>query len=86
MRSVYKILVGEPQKKRPIKKNWRMWKKILKSILGKQILWVWIGLIWFSVRLAVGCCEHGNEPSDSIEGGELLGQLSVLSVPPEGVC
>lgn len=35
MRSVYKILVEEPQKKRPIKKNWRMWKKILKTILGK---------------------------------------------------
>jgi hypothetical protein len=23
-----------------------------------------------------GCCEHGNEPSGSIKGGELLDQLS----------
>jgi hypothetical protein len=25
-----------------------------------------------------GCCEHGNEPSDSITGGEFLDLLSVL--------
>jgi hypothetical protein len=24
-----------------------------------------------------GCCEHGNEPSGSIKGGEFLDQLNV---------
>jgi hypothetical protein len=26
--------------------------------------------------LVVSCCEHGNEPSDSIKGGEFLDYLS----------
>jgi hypothetical protein len=32
-----------------------------------------------------GSCEHGSEPSGSIKGGELLDQLSVLSVPQKGL-
>jgi hypothetical protein len=27
-------------------------------------------------RLVAGCCEHGNEPSGSIKGGEFIDELS----------
>jgi hypothetical protein len=33
-----------------------------------------------------GCCEHGNEPSGCIKGGEFLDQLSVLFGSQEGIC
>jgi hypothetical protein len=33
-----------------------------------------------------GCCEHGNRPSDSIKGGELLDQPSVVLAPQDGPC
>jgi hypothetical protein len=32
------------------------------------------------------CCEHGNEPSDSIKGRKFLDYLSVLSASQEGLC
>jgi hypothetical protein len=28
----------------------------------------------------IGSCEHGNEPSDSIKGGEFLNQLSICQL------
>jgi hypothetical protein len=34
----------------------------------------------------VDSCEHGNEPSDYINGGESLDQLNVLSASQEGLC
>jgi hypothetical protein len=34
----------------------------------------------------VGYCEHGNEPSGFIKGGEFLGQLSVLLAAQVGLC
>jgi hypothetical protein len=34
----------------------------------------------------VGSCEHGNEPSGSINGEEVFDQLSVLLVSQEGLC
>jgi hypothetical protein len=33
------------------------------------LMWLWIGLVASS-------CEQGNEPSNSIKGGEILDQLS----------
>ena len=32
----------------------------------------WTGLIWLTVETQGSCCEHGNEPSVNIKGGELL--------------
>jgi hypothetical protein len=31
------------------------------------------GFIWLGIHSNGGCCEHGNEPSVSIKGGECLG-------------
>jgi len=36
------------------------------NIFGK----VWTGLAWLRIGAVAGCCENGNEPSDSIRGGE----------------
>jgi hypothetical protein len=33
---------------------------------------LWIGFIWLRIRTMAGSCEHANEPSGSIEGGEFL--------------
>jgi hypothetical protein len=32
---------------------------------------VWTGCIWLRMRLVAGCCEHGNELSGFIKGGEV---------------
>jgi hypothetical protein len=45
---------------------------ILKLILGKQGWGVWIEFIWLRIGPVADYCEHGNEPSGSIKGGELL--------------
>jgi hypothetical protein len=37
---------------------------------------VGIGLVLLRIRTGGGFCEHGNEPSGSIKGGEFLDYLS----------
>jgi len=38
---------------------------------------VWIGFIWLSgLEPMVGFCEHGNEPSGSVQCAEFIGYLS----------
>jgi hypothetical protein len=45
-----------------------MWEDNIRMDL-REIGWnVWTGFIWFRV----GSCEHGNEPSGSIKGGEFV--------------
>jgi hypothetical protein len=39
------------------------------------------GFIWLSKEFSGGLCEHSNEPSGFIKGGEFLDQLSVLASP-----
>jgi len=40
----------------------------------KETGWeVWTGYIWISIGTSGGSCEHGNELSGSIKGGEFLG-------------
>jgi uncharacterized membrane protein len=49
------------------------WVIILIWIFQKFEWTAWIGLIWLQDGGQVaGCCEHGNEHSDSIKYGELL--------------
>jgi hypothetical protein len=33
---------------------------------------VWTGCIWLRIGSSGGLCEHGDEPSGSIKGGEFL--------------
>jgi len=37
---------------------------------------VWTGCIWLRIGLVAGPCEHGNEPSGSMKGGEFINWLS----------
>jgi hypothetical protein len=45
---------------------------ILKWMLERQDGMVWIGLIWLRIGPVEGSCEHGIEPSGSIECWEVL--------------
>jgi hypothetical protein len=49
----YKILVGKPEGKRPLRNLGITGKIILKWILGKLGLRMWIVFIWF--RTGTGC-------------------------------
>jgi hypothetical protein len=73
MRNAYKILVGKPERKR-LRPRCR-WEKILKWILGK--MWYRLDSSVSGEHPVAGCCECGNESSDSIKGQEFLGQLNI---------
>jgi hypothetical protein len=47
-------------------------KIILEWILRKFGGEVWIVFIWLKTGTLAGCCEHGNETSGSLKGGEFL--------------
>jgi hypothetical protein len=50
---------------------------ILKRNLEKQNRWAWTGFMWHRVGISGSdCCEHDNETSGSIKGGEFLDKLS----------
>jgi hypothetical protein len=42
---------------------------ILKCIFRKWGGEIWTGLLWVRKGQVAGCCEFGNEPSGSIQGG-----------------
>jgi hypothetical protein len=65
MRNAYKILVGKPEGKRPFGRYRRRCEDLMNTVQGI----VSSGSGQGPVR---GCCEHGNEPSGSIKGGEFL--------------
>jgi hypothetical protein len=45
---------------------------ISKLVLGELGGRVWIGFMWLRIWASDGFCEHGNERSVSIKGGEFL--------------
>jgi hypothetical protein len=51
------------------------WKDNIKMYL-KEIGWEGLDSSGSGQGPVAGCCEHGNEPSGSIKGGEFLDQLS----------
>jgi hypothetical protein len=61
---------GNTEGKRPLGRPRQNWRTLLEWILGKQVGKMWSGFIWFRIR--TGSCEHGNEPSAFIKGGEFL--------------
>jgi hypothetical protein len=63
MRSAYKILVGKPERKRPLGRPMRRWEDNIKMDLK--------GIGWEVCALA-GSCEHGNEISGCIEDGGFI--------------
>jgi hypothetical protein len=49
-RNAYRILVGNPEGKRPLGRPRRRWGTILKWILERQDAMVWIGSIWLRIE------------------------------------
>jgi hypothetical protein len=45
---------------------------------------MWTGLIWLKIGTGSGLCEHYNESSVFIKGGEFLGYLRALSDSQHG--
>jgi hypothetical protein len=66
-------LVWKPEGKRPLGRPGRGWEDNLRVDIKKI---EWEGVYWIRLaqdkRPVAGCCEHGNEPSGSIKGGEFL--------------
>jgi hypothetical protein len=58
----YRILVAKPEGKRPLGRPKSRWAYLKECGLDSS------GSDW---ELVVGSCEHGNEPSGYIKGGEL---------------
>jgi hypothetical protein len=71
MRNEHQISGGKPEGKRPLGRSRRRWEVDIKIDLRetglKSVDWIY---------LAVGSCEHGNEPSGSIKDVELLAYSS----------
>jgi len=44
-RSVYRVLVGKPEGKRPLGRPWRQWEDNIKMDLQEVVWRSWIGLI-----------------------------------------
>jgi hypothetical protein len=69
MRNAYKLLIGNPEGKTPLGRPMHRWEDNIKMDLRKIHLVCGLnssGSRWGPI---VGSCEHGNEPSGSIEGG-----------------
>jgi hypothetical protein len=60
-RNVHRVLVGKPERKRPLEKPRRRWEDGIKLVL-REIGWG--GVEWIHLAQA-GCCECGDELSGS---------------------
>jgi hypothetical protein len=72
-RNAYRILVGNPEGKRPLGRQIRGWVDNIKLDLreiGCSVM-DWIDLAQDRDKL-LGSCEHGSEPSDSINCWKVL--------------
>ena len=66
---LYGVLVGNPERKRPLRKHRNRWEDNIKMDLQE----VGYGSMdWMELAQEAGTCERGNEPSGSIKCGEFL--------------
>jgi hypothetical protein len=71
-RNAYRILVGKPERKRPLGRPKRRWVDSIKIDLRDRMGWYGrdgSSSGWGPVE---GSCEHGDEPSDSINCSGVL--------------
>jgi len=64
-REIYinRVLVGKTEGKRPVRGCLNNFKIVVKKYDGKSRT----GLIWVRKWKVAGCCEHGDEPLDSMK-------------------
>jgi hypothetical protein len=75
MRIAYNILVRKPERKRPLGRPRRRGEDHIR--MDRREIW-WVGRCGLHASGSrqgpvAGFCEHGDEPSGSIKGGEFLG-------------
>jgi hypothetical protein len=71
-RCVYRVLVGNPEGKRPLGRPRHRWEDNIR--MGLQEVGC-VGMDWIGLaqdRHVAGTCENGNEPLGSIKCGEFL--------------
>jgi hypothetical protein len=76
LRIAYNILIGKLVANRPLGRSRRRWEDNetnLNTIGSEDVRWIHLA----HDNQMAHCCEHGNEPSGSIKGGEFLDKLSV---------
>jgi hypothetical protein len=66
-RSVYRVLVGRPEGKRPLVRPRHGWEDNIKLDLRDIGIDGGTGFSWLRIGPMAGFCEHGDEPSDSIK-------------------
>jgi hypothetical protein len=68
-RNACRILVGNSEGKRPLRRPRPMWVKNIKMDLREM---VWTGSIWFRIGTSGGSCGRCNGPSGSVKRWEVL--------------
>jgi hypothetical protein len=53
-RNVYRVLMGKPERKRPLEKPWRRWEDGIKMYLRGLVWGVWIGFTCLRIGTIVG--------------------------------
>jgi len=71
MITAYNTLVGKPEGKSPLGRLRRTWEDNIKMDL-KEIRWESVDLMNLALGQLAGSCEHSNETSGSILGGDFL--------------
>ena len=71
-RDVYRVLVGKPERRRPLGRPRRRWEDNTKIDLGEVGWGHGLDRSGSGQGLVAGSCEGGNEPSCSIKCGEFL--------------
>jgi hypothetical protein len=84
MRNAHKILVGEPEGKRPLGRRRRRWKDNIRFDFREIGLEGVLDASGSGQGPMSGCCKHGNEPSSYIKGGD-FDWLSGL-MASQGLC
>jgi hypothetical protein len=54
-------------------KNRREFNITVSASSKKLVVRAWTGFLLLRIGHLMGCCGHGNEPSDSVKYGEFLG-------------
>jgi hypothetical protein len=71
-RGIYRVLVGKPEGKRPLRRPTHRWGDNIKIGRKEVGCGVWTGLSWLRIGTGTGICESGNEPSGSIKCREFI--------------
>jgi hypothetical protein len=71
-KGVYRVLVGKPERKRPLGRHRRRWEDNIMMDFSKWVVGHGLVRAGSGYEHVAGACECGNEPSDSIKCGNFL--------------